>query len=174
MAATSINFDARRGRRYFRGWRSAPLSSASICSAMRYVMPSIRASSSGRPSRKRSKPEVTRASLVVLALTSLVCAAPHDDARTQTTRSSGQGSSIGVEEVARGLNNPVYLTAPEGDARLFVVEQPGRIRIIDNGRLVEKPFLDITGKVGYGGERGLLSVAFHPLYSSNGFLFVNY
>jgi len=117
---------------------------------------------------------VTRASLVVLALTSLVCAAPHDDARTQTTRSSGQGSSIGVEEVARGLNNPVYLTAPEGDARLFVVEQPGRIRIIDNGRLVEKPFLDITGKVGYGGERGLLSVAFHPLYSSNGFLFVNY
>ena len=117
---------------------------------------------------------MTRASLVVLALTSLVCAAPHDDARTQTTRSSGQGSSIGVEEVARGLNNPVYLTAPEGDARLFVVEQPGRIRIIDNGRLVEKPFLDITGKVGYGGERGLLSVAFHPLYSTNGFLFVNY
>jgi len=116
---------------------------------------------------------MTRASSLVLALTSLVCAAPHDDARTQTTAAS-QGITIGAEEVARGFDNPVYLTAPPGDARLFVVEQPGRIRIIDNGRLVARPFLDITGKVGYGGERGLLSVAFHPLYSTNGFLFVNY
>ena len=104
----------------------------------------------------------------------MVCAAPRDDARTQTTQSSSQSISLGTQEVARGLDNPVYLTAPSGDSRLFVVEQPGRIRIIDNGRLVEKPFLDITGKVGYGGERGLLSVAFHPLYRSNGFLFVNY
>jgi glucose/arabinose dehydrogenase len=117
---------------------------------------------------------MTRASSLVLALTSLVCAAPHDDARTQPTRSSTQAISIGTEEVARGLDNPVYLTAPGGDQRLFVVEQPGRIRIIDGGRLVARPFLDITGKVGYGGERGLLSVAFHPLYHSNGFLFVNY
>jgi hypothetical protein len=116
---------------------------------------------------------MTRASSLALALTSLVCAAPHDDARTQTTAAS-QGITIGAEEVARGFDNPVYLTAPPGDARLFVVEQPGRIRIIDNGRLVARPFLDITGKVGYGGERGLLSVAFHPLYGTNGFLFVNY
>jgi len=116
---------------------------------------------------------MTRASSLALALTSLVCAAPHDDARTQTTAAS-QGITIGAEEVARGFDNPVYLTAPPGDARLFVVEQPGRIRIIDNGRLVARPFLDVTGKVGYGGERGLLSVAFHPLYGTNGFLFVNY
>ncbi|HEX2601161.1 MAG TPA: PQQ-dependent sugar dehydrogenase [Gemmatimonadaceae bacterium] len=116
---------------------------------------------------------MTRASSLALALTSLVCAAPHDDARTQMTAAS-QGITIGAEEVARGFDNPVYLTAPPGDARLFVVEQPGRIRIIDNGRLVARPFLDITGKVGYGGERGLLSVAFHPLYGTNGFLFVNY
>ena len=116
---------------------------------------------------------MTRASSLALALTSLVCAAPHDDARTQMTAAS-QGITIGAEEVARGFDNPVYLTAPPGDARLFVVEQPGRIRIIDNGRLVARPFLDVTGKVGYGGERGLLSVAFHPLYGTNGFLFVNY
>jgi glucose/arabinose dehydrogenase len=81
---------------------------------------------------------------------------------------------LDVQEVASGLDNPVYLTAPPGDPRLFIVEQPGRIRVVEDGRLVARPFLDITAKVGYGGERGLLSVAFHPQYSSNGFLFVNY
>ncbi|MFN2637523.1 MAG: sorbosone dehydrogenase family protein [Gemmatimonadaceae bacterium] len=81
---------------------------------------------------------------------------------------------LGVQEVASGLENPVYLTAPPADPRLFIVEQPGRIRVVENGRLAVTPFLDITTKVGYGGERGLLSVAFHPQYRSNGFLFVNY
>jgi glucose/arabinose dehydrogenase len=111
---------------------------------------------------------------MVLAVVLMVCAGPRDDAPSQTTSAPTSAISIGVEEVARGLDNPIYLTAPTGDARLFIVEQPGRIRIVDGGKLVDKPFLDITGKVGYGGERGLLSVAFHPLYQSNGFLFVNY
>jgi glucose/arabinose dehydrogenase len=116
-----------------------------------------------------------RSSSLVLALTSMVCAGPRDDAspRANPTASSEQ-ITLGVEEVARGLANPVYLTAPAGDSRLFIVEQPGRIRIVENGKLLDKPFLDITGKVGFGGERGLLSVAFHPLYRANGFLFVNY
>jgi glucose/arabinose dehydrogenase len=104
----------------------------------------------------------------------MVCAGPHDDARTQPTQSSSHGSLIGAQEVAKGLSNPVYLTTPTGDPRLFIVEQPGRIRIVENGKLISKPFLDITDKVGFGGERGLLSVAFHPLYRSNGFLFVDY
>jgi glucose/arabinose dehydrogenase len=54
------------------------------------------------------------------------------------------------------------------------VEQPGRIRIVEDGKLVDEPFLDVRSKVGYGGERGLLSVAFHPHYRANGLLFVNY
>lgn len=113
--------------------------------------------------------------ILLLALSTVMCAAPKDDAPSQTTSASrGQGFALGVEEVAHGLENPVYLTAPAGDARLFIVEQPGRIRIVEGGRLLDKPFLDITGKVGFGGERGLLSVAFHPLYRANGFLFVNY
>ena len=62
-----------------------------------------------------------------------------------------QDPEIRVEEVARGLQSPVYLTAPAGDARLFVVEQPGRIRIIDNGSLLPTPFLDIASKVKSGG-----------------------
>jgi glucose/arabinose dehydrogenase len=81
---------------------------------------------------------------------------------------------LGVQEVATGLSNPLYLTSPPGDARLFVVEQAGRIRIIKNGQLLATPFLDITSRVSSGGERGLLSVAFHPSYASNGFFYVNF
>jgi glucose/arabinose dehydrogenase len=81
---------------------------------------------------------------------------------------------IAVEVVAGGLSSPLYLTAPANDSRLFVVEQPGRVRIIENGQLLSTPFLDITASVLDGGERGLLSIAFHPDYESNGFFYVNY
>jgi glucose/arabinose dehydrogenase len=54
------------------------------------------------------------------------------------------------------------------------VEQPGRIRIVQNGALIPQPFLDITDRVLAGGEQGLLSVAFHPQYASNGLFYVNY
>jgi glucose/arabinose dehydrogenase len=77
-------------------------------------------------------------------------------------------------EVVSGLSSPLYLTAPVGDARLFVVEQAGRIRIVRNGSLLSRPFLDITSVVLSGGERGLLSVAFDPAYASNGFFYLNY
>ncbi|HEU0053865.1 MAG TPA: PQQ-dependent sugar dehydrogenase [Longimicrobium sp.] len=82
--------------------------------------------------------------------------------------------SVRLVEVASGLQSPVYLAAPSGDGRLFIVEQPGRIRVVENGSLLSTPFLDITSKVGCCGERGLLSVAFHPQYATNGFFFVNY
>lgn len=80
--------------------------------------------------------------------------------------------SLTLQEVASGLNSPVYVTSPPGDARLFIVEQPGRIRIVANGQLLTTPFLDIVSRVGSGGERGMLSVAFHPQYASNGFFYV--
>jgi hypothetical protein len=79
-----------------------------------------------------------------------------------------------LELVASGLESPLWLTSPPGDPRLFVVEQPGRIRLIKDGRLLEPPFLDITSKVLWGGERGLLSVAFHPRFAENGRFYVNY
>jgi hypothetical protein len=77
-------------------------------------------------------------------------------------------------EVAGDLDNPVYVASPEGDPRLFVVEQAGRIRILSGGRMLPAPFLDLTDRVSYGGERGLLSVAFHPRYAENGSFYVNY
>lgn len=85
------------------------------------------------------------------------------------------GTAIKLERVAQGLDRPVHLTAPPLDVtRLFVVEQAGRIRLIKDGVLLDRPFLDITSLVGSGGERGLLSLAFHPRYAENGRFFVNY
>ena len=130
-----------------------------------------------------------RASWLVLAFGSIVCATPKEDAaevaadkptagQTSASQPSASQSSndvrLAVEQVASGLDQPVYLTAPAGDPRLFIVEQPGRIRIVENGALLGKPFLDIANKVRSGGEQGLLSVAFHPQYRANGFLVVNY
>ena len=74
--------------------------------------------------------------------------------------------------IGSGLSAPVFLTQPLDDGRIFVVEQPGRIRVIRNGALQTTPFLDITSRVLSGGERGLLSVAFHPNYATNHFFYV--
>jgi glucose/arabinose dehydrogenase len=70
---------------------------------------------------------------------------------------------------------PVFLThAGDGSGRLFVVEQSGYIRVIDNGQVLGEPFLDIHEEVVFDGEQGLLSMAFSPNYSSNGEFYVNY
>jgi glucose/arabinose dehydrogenase len=79
--------------------------------------------------------------------------------------------------VESGLKNPVLLTFAPGDTseRLFVVERAGTIRIIKDGALEKRPFLDLTKKVESGYiERGLLGLAFHPNYQKNGKLYVNY
>lgn len=81
---------------------------------------------------------------------------------------------LAVERIADGLDDPVHLATAPGDPRTFVVEQAGRIRIIEDGGVRSTPFLDIAAKVRSGGERGLLSVAFHPDYADNGFFYVNY
>lgn len=78
--------------------------------------------------------------------------------------------------VTAGLSAPVHLTTPPGEtARLFVVEQAGRVRIVKDGQLLAAPYLDIAARVSQdGGERGLLSLAFHPAFAANGRLYVNY
>jgi len=82
---------------------------------------------------------------------------------------------IRLARVVGGLEAPVYVThAGDRSGRLFVVEQAGVIRIIRDGRLLPRPFLDISARVISGGEMGLLSVAFHPRFAANGRFFVNY
>ena len=76
--------------------------------------------------------------------------------------------------IISGLQRPVDLQ-PDGSGRLFVIEKPGRIRIIQNDQLIEAPFLDITDRVrSSGNEQGLLGLALHPQYAQNGRFFVNY
>jgi hypothetical protein len=77
-------------------------------------------------------------------------------------------------EIVSGLISPVHLTAPTGDARLFVVDQPGVIYVVRNGTRLATPFLDLSAEVAYGGERGLFSMAFDPEYDSTGLFWVNY
>jgi glucose/arabinose dehydrogenase len=89
--------------------------------------------------------------------------------------SNVQAIDITTTRVASGLTSPVFVTYPPGDsARLFIVEQVGRIKILESDTLHTIPFLDISSKVTYGGEQGLLGLAFHPDYGSNGYFYVDY
>ncbi len=75
---------------------------------------------------------------------------------------------------ASGFSRPVKITHA-GDSRLFIVEKDGPIRIVQsNGTVLGAPFLNLTGQVSTGSEQGVLSLAFHPNYASNGFFYVSY
>ena len=92
---------------------------------------------------------------------------------TYTTSSGPLG--LKLTPVATGLSRPLYLAAPPGDQRLFVVEQTGRIRIIRNGQVLAQPFLDLSSRIpaiNTGSEQGVLGLAFHPQFESNGTFYV--
>jgi glucose/arabinose dehydrogenase len=94
-------------------------------------------------------------------------------AQTQPKASAAQAKR-GVRLVRiGGFNSPVYVTAPPGDdRRLMVVEQTGRIMVVRAGRKLAQPFLDVRSQITYGGEQGLLSVAFPPDYQTSGRFYV--
>ena len=96
---------------------------------------------------------------------------------TDTPPSAGtfpDPSAYHWQEVASGLQRPVDLQA-DGSGRLFIIEKVGRIRIFQDGQLMQQPFLDIAERVdSSGNEQGLLGLAFHPNYAQNGRFFVNY
>ena len=84
-------------------------------------------------------------------------------------------AGVRLARVRGGLGDALYITgAPGAPGRLFIVQQGGRIRILQNGRLLAKPFLDVSRLFSAGGERGLLGLAFHPDYASNGRFYVDY
>lgn len=90
---------------------------------------------------------------------------------------SGQSPApITVQHViASGFDRPLAIVnAGDGSNRLFIVEQRGKIKIIKNGVVLAQPFLDLTGQVSLGGEQGLLGLAFHPQYKTNGYFFIYY
>ena len=82
---------------------------------------------------------------------------------------------VELERIASGFDQPLLVThAGDGSNRLFVVEQGGRILILERDRVLQPPFLDLSSEIRAGGEQGLLGLAFHPDYRRNGFFFVNY
>ena len=82
---------------------------------------------------------------------------------------------ISLSRVAGGFVQPVHVAnTGDGSGRIFVLEQAGRIRILDNGVVLLSPFLDISAKLVCCGEQGLLSVAFPPGFTAKRYFYVNY
>ncbi len=119
---------------------------------------------------------MSRRSAILVLLAALLLAPSGSGAGARGLEQAAQAlPEIRLARVVGGLAAPVYVThAGDRSGRLFVVEQAGVIRVIRDGRLLTRPFLDISARVISGGEMGLLSVAFHPRYASNGRFFVNY
>jgi len=83
--------------------------------------------------------------------------------------------AISLQLVASGLSAPLDLEQPnDGSGRLFIVEQGGTIKILQNGSLLQQPFLNISNKVVFRGEMGLLGLTFHPGFQTNRKFYVNY
>jgi glucose/arabinose dehydrogenase len=101
---------------------------------------------------------------IIAALAAATCASAGTEQR-----------SLGITPAYRGLDDPVYLTSAPGEPNnVYIVEQPGVIRVGSRGTLRARPFLDIRRLVVSGGEQGLLSVAFHPKYKQNHKFYVDY
>ena len=98
---------------------------------------------------------------------------------TATPQATAGGTTLTSQRIVTGLARPVYVTAAPGDTdRIFILEQrsgnTGRIRIFDltTNMLLSTPFLSLS--VSTSSEQGLLGMAFHPDYDSNGYFFINY
>jgi hypothetical protein len=96
------------------------------------------------------------------------------EAATTSSIAGRSADDIAALRVVSGLSFPVFVTAPAGDARLFLVEQGGLIRVIEDGNLLSTPFLDVSSLVACCGERGLLGLAFAPDYAASGVFYVNF
>lgn len=107
-------------------------------------------------------------SMALAAVGFIYAACGGQPAQAQTT--------LTTQLVANGFARPVAARSIPGDDRIFIVEQKtGLIRIIDNGSVLATPFLNVKPKINSSGnEQGLLGLAFHPDYASNGYFYVNY
>lgn len=118
--------------------------------------------------------------LLVASLFWTSLAQAQDDVIT-SRQSAPDPASIKLTEIANGFQRPLYLTpAGDGTGRLFVVEQSGKIKVLQDGEVLETPFLDVSSLISQEAlgtnytERGLLGLAFHPNYEENGQFYINY
>jgi glucose/arabinose dehydrogenase len=117
--------------------------------------------------------------VAVLALALPACGSASDNTSTSSpspapTAAPRAGGGVALKKIG-SFDAPVFVTgAPGFPQLLFVVEQPGEIVVLRKGHRLSKPFLDLRGQVAYGGERGLLSVAFPPDYARSKRFYVYY
>ncbi len=126
-----------------------------------------------KPSRHHERPRLSPTlggRLVAVALVALALSA------APSRRAECQGLALDLEPlVSGGLERPVVIADPgDGSGRLFIAQQTGEILIWDGTELLPTPFLDVSALIICCGERGLLGLAFHPGYASNGEFFVDY
>src|SRR5687768_6855675 len=112
-----------------------------------------------------------QAAVAVVAL--VVCLGSVKCVGAEQAPAAAGAPKIKLVPLVRGLQQPLYLTH-DGTDRTFILEQVGRIRLYQGGQLQKTPYLDIAKRVVSGGECGLLGLAFHPDFASNGYFYVNY
>ena len=111
--------------------------------------------------------------LAAASLTAGAASSPSERAEPSERLRAGDGQGGFRAGAVASFDEPVFVTGPKGaNGLLFVVEQPGVIRVVRDGKKLDRPFLDIRELVLSGGERGLLSVAFSPRYGRNGLFYV--
>jgi glucose/arabinose dehydrogenase len=114
------------------------------------------------------------AAAILLSTMALVALPACGTARQHQADRPAKRAGLALKRIG-SFDSPTYVAgAPGYPQLLFVVEQPGRVAVLRKGRKLSRPFLDISGLVGYGGERGLLSIAFPPDYRQSGRLYVYY
>jgi len=125
-------------------------------------------------SRKASRASTAAATLaLLLALALPACGSASDTASTSSPR-QGRTKGVALKKIG-SFDAPVFVSGAPGFPKLlFVVEQPGKIVVLRNGHRLRKPFLDLSGQISSGGERGLLSVAFPPDYARSRRFYVYY
>ncbi len=122
---------------------------------------------------RRPAPTLTIA-VLAFALAALSACGASGSPTTGSGAMSSKGGGVALKKIG-SFDSPDYITAAPGFPKLlFVVEQGGRIQVLSGGHRLAKPFLDISKLISFGGERGLLSVAFPPDYPSSGRFYVYY
>ena len=117
-----------------------------------------------------------RTLLIFVAAAGTLAACGSGPAADRGAPVTASASAAGVRLAPVGnFDQPLYVTAPPGDRRrVMVVEQPGRVILVRDGRRLARPFLDIRSRVTSGGEQGLLGLAFAPDYAKSGRFYVYY
>ncbi len=137
------------------------------------VEPASTSSLVGEPPETASTATTTEASVTSSTAVGSSSTTTTEGATTTTTTLTPLTGLV-YEKVADGLSFPVFVDAPAGDDRLFVATKDGQVHIITDGATLVEPFLDVSEQTNNEGEQGLLGLAFHPDYATNGLFYVHY